>query len=102
MCQLLEMFGKLVGIPSLAIVVPHFLSQLESELFQLLYFLLQLILFLQGLVNLLLHQHLTSLFLSLEPQVGIVQLHRQILFMVQPSDPLLLNLVQSLLQILAG
>ena len=79
MCQLLEVFGVLVGSPSLAIGTPHLLSQLKCERVQLLYFLLQLSLFLQGLVNLLLHQHLTYILLSFDPQVGIVQINHQFL-----------------------
>ena len=100
MCQLLEVFGMLVGTPSLTIRVPHFLSQLECEWIHLLYFLLYLSFFCQGLVNLLLHQHLTSIILYFEPQVGMFQFHHQILSMGQPPDPLLLNLVQSLLLLL--
>ena len=63
---------------------------------------LYLSLFYQGLVNILLYQHLTSIILSVDPQVGIFQLHRQLLSMGHPSDPLLINLVQSLLLLLAG
>ena len=33
----------------------------------------------KGLVNLLMYQHLTSLLLSFDPQVGIIQLHNNIL-----------------------
>ena len=56
----------------------------------------------QGLVNLLMHQHPTSLLFSFDPQVGILQLHHKFFSMGQPLDPLLLNLVQSLLQLLVG
>ena len=46
-------------------------------------------------------KQLTSLILSFDPQVGIIQLHNKLLFMGQPPDTILLNLVQSLLLLLA-
>ena len=59
-------------------------------------------LLLPGLVNLLLHQHMTSILLSFEPKVGIFQLHHELLSIGQTPDSLLLNLVQSLLLLLVG